>query len=113
MWAQILNTLVGIWLMASPAFLNYSDAGAKSNYIVGPIVATIATVACWEATRGFRTTNIPLGIWLMLAPIILGYENPFPIMNDMACGSIIIVLALVRGEIKGSYGGGWKTLWDK
>lgn len=112
MWAQILNTLIGIWLMASPAILGYSDAGAKSNYIIGPVVATIAMIACWEATRGLRTFNIPLGLWLLVAPIILGYPDPFPIMNDMACGSIIIALALVKGKIKGSYGGGWKVLWD-
>lgn len=98
--------------MASPAVIEYPDAGAKSNYIFGPIVATIATIACWEATRGLRTTNIPMGLWIMAAPLVLGYQDPFPIMNDMACGSVIIVLALFRGEITKSFGGGWKALWD-
>ena len=112
MWAQIINTLIGIWLMGSPAILHYNEAGADSNYIAAPLIATVAMVACWEVTRGLRKVNILFGIWLLSAPLILGYEDPFPIINDMACGSVIIMLASVRGKITGSYGGGWSALWQ-
>jgi hypothetical protein len=111
MWAQIINTLLGIWLMASPGIFNYKSSGADNNHIIGPIIATFALVACWEATRALRKLNIPLGLWVLAAPWILGYQEPFPIINDMACGVIVITLATIRGRISGSYGGGWSVLW--
>ncbi|WP_285057416.1 SPW repeat domain-containing protein [Pedobacter ginsengisoli] len=112
MWAQIINTLIGIWLTASPGIFNYKDSGADSNHIIGPVIATIAMVACWETTRGLRKLNIPLGLWVWAAPWILGYQDPFPIINDMACGILVITLAFVRGQIKGKYGEGWK-IWKR
>lgn len=111
MWAQIINTLIGIWLMASPAMFGYNDSGADSNYIIGPVIATFAMVACWEVTRGLRKCNIPLALWLLAAPWVLGYESLLPMLNDMVCGVIIFSLSMIKGKIKGSYGGGWKALW--
>ncbi len=107
MWAQIINVLIGIWLMASPSILNYNDSAADSNHIVAPIIATIATVACWEATRGIGKLNILFGVWMLVAPLIIGYINPYHIINNMACGSVVILLATMRGKIKGHYGEGW------
>jgi hypothetical protein len=111
MWAQIVNTLIGIWLTASPDVFKYKDSGVDSNHILGPVIATIAMVACWEVTRGMRKWNVPLALWLVLAPWILGYDTTLPILNDMICGVIILSLSMVKGKIKGSYGGGWRSLW--
>ncbi|HLU90029.1 MAG TPA: SPW repeat protein [Cyclobacteriaceae bacterium] len=112
MWAQLINTFIGIWLMVAPAVLGYNDAGSDNNHIVGPLVVTFAFVAVWEATRGLRKVNILFGIWLLLAPWVLGYEETGPIVNDMVCGALIIVFSLVKGKVEGKYGGGWKSLWQ-
>lgn len=112
MWAQIVNTIIGIWLMAAPYVFNYSASGTDNCHIIGPVVATFAMAACWEATRGVRKFNIPLGLWLLAAPWILGYTGTLPIVNDMACGAMIIVFGMVKGKIEGRYGGGWKAIWQ-
>ncbi len=113
MWAQILNAIIGIWLMAAPPLLHYSISGSNSCRIVGPILATFAIVASWEITRGVGKIAILLGLWLLAAPWILAYAEILPILNDTVSGILVISFALVKGEIKNNYGGGWKSLWTK
>lgn len=113
MWAQIINAILGIWLMVSPAILGFSDDKTISNnaHIIGPVMATFATIAWWEATRVVRYYNVPLGFWLLLAPWILGYEPTTAILNDMVIGAAVVGLSFVKGKIEGSYGGGWSAIW--
>ena len=116
MWAQIINALVGIYLMASPGVWGFEDRlrnAANNDHIIGPVVATFAIVAIWEATRNVRWANIPLGVWLLAAPWILGYEETMPIINDMAAGVVVIGLSLVKGRITQRFGGGWRSLLNK
>ncbi len=112
MRAQIINAMIGIWLMVAPSALHYTTSGAISNYIVGPILATFALVACWEVTRVLRKVGIAIGVWLVFAPWILGYSEMLPILNDTLCGIAAIIFAFVKGEIKSNYGGGWQALWQ-
>lgn len=111
MWSQILNALIGIWLMVAPPLLHYSLSGSISCRIVGPILATFAIVACWEITRGVGKVAMLLGLWLLVAPWILGYTEILPIVNDTTSGILVISFAFVKSEIKNNYGGGWKSLW--
>ena len=111
MWARILNIIIGIWLMAAPGFLSYGAPAADNGHIIGPVIATFATVACWEATRGVRKWNYPLGIWLLLAPWVLGYELNIAIISDTLSGALVLVFASVGGQVEDNYGGGWGVLW--
>jgi hypothetical protein len=111
MWAQIINTLLGIWLMASPAILGADKTIADNDHIIGPIIASFAVISWWEATRVVRLYNIPLGAWLLLAPWILGYDSTTSIINDMLVGTLVISLSLVKGKITDTYGGGWSAIW--
>jgi hypothetical protein len=111
MWARIINTLLGLWLMASPGMLGFQKTVADNDHIVGPIIVSAAVIAIWEATRGLRKLNILSGAWLLLAPWVLGYEETIPIINDMAVGVLVIVFALVEGKIEQQFGGGWRALF--
>lgn len=113
MWAQIINTLIGLWLMVAPGIFNYSGSAADNGYIVGPVIITFSVVAYWEATRVLRKWNYPLAVWLLLAPWVLNYTNDIAIISDMASGVLVLVFASVRGKIENSYGGGWSSLWKK
>lgn len=113
MAAQILNALLGIWLMAAPGIFGYEKSIANNNHIIGPIIATFAITACFESTRSVRKVNIFLGLWLLLAPWILGYSsNTTATVNDMVVGVLVIGLSLVRGTLESKFGGGWKSLWQ-
>jgi hypothetical protein len=115
MWAQIINALLGIWLMASPAVFGFADDRTISNnaHIVGPVIASFGIIACWEATRVVRYYNLLPGAWLLLAPWVLGYDATTAIANDMVIGAAVIGLSLVKGKISGTYGGGWSAIWKK
>lgn len=114
MWAQIINVILGLWVMASPGILNYpSVAATDNNHIVGPVIVTFAFTAIWEATRSVGKWNIPLGLWLVVAPWLLPFEHTSPIINNMAAGVLIAALATVRGKVEQNFGGGWSSLFKK
>lgn len=111
MYAQVINALLGLWLMVSPAVLGFGNPAADNDRIIGPVIVTFAVIAWWEATRVVRLYNIPLAAWLLLAPWILGYEQIAPIINDMVVGAVVLGLCFVKGKVEQKYGGGWKALW--
>ena len=110
MWAQILATAVGIWLMAAPSVLGYEDRARTNDLIVGPIVASFACVAIWEVTRSLRWVNVPIGIWMLIAPWLLGYKSE-TLIHSSIVGVVMIGLSLVRGRITHQFGGGWTAVW--
>ena len=109
MLATILNAGIGVWLMIAPSVLGYYGAARTNDHIVGPLVATFAVIAAWEATRGLRFVNFGLALWLLAAPFVLGYPA------HLAGHSIVIALvlgglSLVRGRMQHQFDGGWRML---
>lgn len=113
MWAQIVNTILGLWLMAAPALLGYNQIAADNGHIIGPVIVTFSVVAYWEATRVVGKWNFLLGGWLLLAPWILSYDVQSAYISDMGTGILVIIFASVTGNIAQKYGGGWNALWQK
>jgi hypothetical protein len=111
MWPRLINTVLGIWLMAAPAVLGYEGTrAADHDRIVGPVLATFACVAIWEATRPLRWVNLLLGIWLVAAPWLIGSPTTAT-LNGVVVGIVVAALSLVRGRTTHSFGGGWTALW--
>lgn len=111
MWGQMINAGLGIWLMGAPAILSYAEPARTNDHIVGPLVATFATIAVWEVTRPLRWVNLLLGVWLLIAPLALGYGPGASTLNSLAVGAIVAVLAAFPGKIAQRFGGGWSSLW--
>ena len=114
MWAHVINAALGIWLMAAPVVLQYSAPAQTDDRIIGPVIATFAIVAWWEATRPVGRWNLPLGLWLLLAPWVLGYGATTAVVNSLVVGLLVAGLSLVRGQYRPEkFGGGWSVLWQK
>lgn len=111
MLAHVFTALLGIWLMAAPAVLGYAPPAQTNDRIVGPVIATFAIVAWWEATRNVRWVNVPLGLWLVAAPWVLGYDETTIVVHSMLVGLAVAGLSLVRGKVEKRYGGGWRALF--
>jgi len=113
MWAQVINAILGIWLMAAAAILGYADAKTITNneHILGPVIASFAIISWWEATRVVRLYNVPLGLWMLLAPWVLGFDNTAATVNSMLVGALVTGLSFVKGKIEETYGGGWSAVW--
>jgi hypothetical protein len=108
MWAQVLSAFVGFWLMAAPSVLDYGRPMATSDWIFGPLIASFALVAAWEVTRALRWANVVLAAWLVLSPFVLG--NLTTIANHVVSGILVGSLALVPGQRKHSFAGGFRSL---
>lgn len=111
MWAQIINAMLGLWLMAAPGVFHFGKLASNNDHIIGPLIVTFAVVAWWECTRGARKFNIPLAGWLLIAPWILEYNDALATANDMIMGGLVLLLSRVKGTVTSSYGGGWSSLW--
>lgn len=101
---------LGIWLMCFPSVLGYTGNPAANDRIAGPVAASLAIIAMWEVTRSLRWVNALVAVWLLFAPWVLGYGTVAAIVNSMAVGVLMFACALVKGEVKGRYGGGWSAL---
>lgn len=99
--------------MIAPGFFGFSKPAADLHYIIGPIVITIAMVAAWEFNRSARYINLIAGIALGAAPFLLGFDDAAERWNGVGCGIALIALSLMKGKLKGQYGGGWKVLFEK
>ena len=112
MWAQIINIVIGIGLMAAPAIVGFDKVASNNNHIVGPLVITFAVVSLWEINRNVRWFNIVTGAWLILSPFIIGFGASAQAI-DIAGGIAVILFSLHKGKIKNKYGGGWRSLFQK
>lgn len=111
MWPRLISIALGIWLMFAPFVLGYEDLAADHDRIIGPLAASCACIAIWEATRGLRWVNAALGAWLAIAPWLLGFAW-VPTSNSVAVGVALFGMACVRGTVKHQLDGGWRVLWN-
>lgn len=109
MIAQIVNVLVGLWLMAAPAVLGYGGAARANDLIVGPIAATFAWVAINQATRPCRWVVVALRAWMLVASFVLGAGGAAR-WNGLLSGAAMLGLGLVRGRVSARMGGGWRAV---
>jgi hypothetical protein len=112
MWTAILNILVGLWLMVSPAFLDMSKPVADNNQVTGPLIITFAVISLWEINRNVIKANVVLGVWLFAAFFIFSFSNTEVIISNTVCGMLTILLSLVKRKSVDQYGGGWSSLFQ-
>jgi SPW repeat len=111
MWAQFINIMLGIWLMAAPTILGYVGPARTNHRIVGPLAVSCAVIALWEVTRPVRWGNLVLGLWLVVAPWMLT-DAWAASLNSTLVGLLLTAFALVRGTAGPQrFGGGWSALW--
>ena len=109
MWARLLSAALGLWLMAAPHVLDYGGAVRVNDRVMGPLVASLGVLAAWEVARELRWSSLVFGLWLLVAPWVL--KAPVAaIVNEMTVGLCLIALALVRGQVRERFGGGWSSL---
>jgi short-subunit dehydrogenase len=112
MWAAIVNTLIGVWLMIAPDSLGFEKQGADSAHIVGPLVVTAGLISIWEINRSFRYINLLAGLWLIAASLLIHRDDYVSVWNNAGSGVLLVIFSLIKGKIKGNFGGGWRVLFN-
>ena len=82
---------------------------ADSDHFVGALVVTFSIIAWAEVARAVRFINVVFGAWLVAAPWVLTGAGSRPaVINGIASGIMLVLLALPTGRIDNSYAG-----WDR
>jgi hypothetical protein len=110
--AIIINILLGLWVMASPAVLALTGSAAESNYIAGPLIVTFGVIALWDINRSVRYTNVPIGLWVVVSAFVLPFQSA-ALWSNIIVGILVTVLSFVPAASKKQFGGGWKSLFEK
>lgn len=112
MWAAIVNIVIGLFLMIAPGIFHFDKSVADQFYIIGPIVITFSFITLWEVNHFAHYFNIPAALWLIIASFIFHFQSSAAWIAIIS-GVLIILLSLVKRKMKGKYGGGWRSLWQK
>jgi hypothetical protein len=109
--ARIAGLATGLWLTAAPDLLGYGGSARVSGWVVGPLAASLSTIAFWQATRFSRWGNLPAGAWLVLSTLLVRHEAP-ALASDALSGVLLIASCFARGKDRHQMGGGWRSLWS-
>ena len=111
MWAQVINTVLGVWLMVAPAVLGHAgEPLGKFDRGIGPAVAAVSFVAVAQISRSVRWLTVPLAAVLVIAPWFLDAPTASK-LNSVAVAVAMLVLAPIGRPDQRRYGNGWSTLW--
>lgn len=107
-WTLLASSLVGLWLMFSPAVFGTAPPMADSDHLVGALIITTAVIAMAEVARPLRFLNVLFGAWLVLAPWLLsGISSPLATLNSVIAGLLVAALSLPRGRRSEEHYASW------
>lgn len=92
------NLLLGIWLMASPFLLDYTDGDSPLNpFLCGGLVAIAALTRITMAPSSIAIglVNMAVGAWLVGSGFWLAESAP-AVGNAWIMGAAVFVLALIE-----------------
>jgi hypothetical protein len=103
-WTLLASSLLGVWLMFTPALFGSSGAMANSDHLIGSLLVTFSIMAMAEVGRSLRFINVLFGLWLIAAPWLLsGVGSQTALWNSVVVGIVVILLALPKDNIRQSY----------
>lgn len=112
MWTQIVNVLIGLWIMISPVVFDADKVAANNQHITGPLIITFAVIALWEINRNVKLINVITGSWLIISPLLIDFSNVI-IWSNIIAGIFVIAFSVIKRKGNTNYGGGWKSLFQK
>lgn len=96
-WQDLTNAVIGVWLIASPIVLHFSDysVSTQNTLLVGIVITLLAVEALKIPEAWEEVINVIFGGWLAISPWVPGFDGPPAAMyNSAMAGSLIIALAL-------------------
>jgi len=103
LWMYVANIALGLWLLTSPAMLDYrSSSLAWSDGISGALIVVLGIVALFPRGDFWGRWGICLvGIWLLFAPLAFWAPTAFVYANDTIVGSLVIAFAILAPMMPG------------
>ncbi len=95
-----LNIVLGLWLMASPFILGYSDLRPLmlNNVLIGSGIVVVAILRRGPARQQswLSWLNVAFGIWLVVAPFVIlpGKAAPNAGFNERIIALLVVLTGL-------------------
>lgn len=96
-WQDLINAMLGFWLLASPWVIGYDDGSAAmwSAVIAGLVLAALALGAVFIPRAWEEWAQGGMGAWLIASPWALAFnERGGPMLIAMWAGIAVVALAL-------------------
>lgn len=100
----LASAALGLWLMFAPLALGARDSAANADYLLGPLIITVALIATAEVARPVRFLNVGLALATVIAPFMLAGSTAASTLNGILVGVVISALSLPRGKVHERYG---------
>jgi hypothetical protein len=95
LWEDWLGLGLGAWLLASPWTLGFSDdsVAAMNALVMGCVLVLqgLLDVDVHEAVEEWM--QVIAGVWLMISPFVLGLTSRVAIIDTIAVGVLVVLLA--------------------
>lgn len=106
--APVASFVIGVSLMAAPDVLGYADPVRSVHHVIGPIVASLSTIAMWQVVRAVVRANLASAAAITVAAF---WADTVPIALLCAgAGALLGALALAPIHVGDRYAGGWMAL---
>jgi hypothetical protein len=107
-WQDPINTVLGIWLIASPWVLAYSgQRTAMLNAIIVGVLLVAASLGAIFVPRAWEEwTEAVLGLWMATSPWLLKY-SALQAATTSACITGLAILALALWVLMTDKDYGW------
>ena len=106
-WQDIVSLAVGVWLLLSPLALGFAGAPAWITVVLGMAVIMFAIEGLILPSFLEEWGEIVLGLSLVAAPWALGYQSGDAIVNSVASGVLVMVMAVWEMTTDGEFAAWW------
>jgi uncharacterized membrane protein len=103
-WNLFLSSILGLWLMFSPAVFGTQDMASDSHHLLGALIVTFAVIAMAQVARPVRYINCLLGLSIALLVWFLPGGTLSFKWNATGVGIAITLLSIPRGRICDRFG---------
>jgi hypothetical protein len=95
-----VNFVLGIWLMIAAFFLAPPSVTRTWNEIIigGALMIVSGRIMSIVRPAGSLSIEVALGAWLIVSPFVLNYAAGAGRWNDIICGLMAIVVALITWQ---------------
>ena len=103
-WNLVASTLIGTWLMFSPAILGLTGLPANLTYFCSALIITFAVTATADVSRPIRFLNIPIGVLMLIAPFVIQGFTTDATIHSIVVALSVMALAIPNPALKDTYG---------
>jgi hypothetical protein len=96
MWRDFANITLGVWLLASPATLGYTQRAMIWNDLaIGALIVLLGLLTLSPRFDLARWGLCLVGIWLLFAPLVFWTRAAGAYANDTLVGALVIAFSVL------------------